>query len=339
MATLREIAENLNLSQATVSRALRKDSTLSIPGDTRANIFAEAERLGYVPKKKNNNNKKRQKNILVIHKQQTFRNQIDSSYYFSIRAGIEEACDFWKITSKFIAVEYTFPPAANYNGIIVIGNHEKYSFDSIYQKYKDLPIITLGQLSYYPDKVINIAYSNYDSVTMALNYLFDNGHENIGYLGICEAPGIPIYNSRKEIFKQTLIERGTFRPEWIRESEHGKSRVDEGYKIMKNWILQHTELPTALFCANDPVALGAMKALYEGGFRIPDDISIISHDGSYPAKYTTPPLTTIDVHPYTLGYESLGVLHQLFSGAERLARKILFYPELKARNSVKNITL
>lgn len=338
MATLKEIADNLNLSQATVSRALRRDNLLSITSETRASIFAEAERLGYVPKKKKVSSKKVPKNILVIHKQQTFRNSIDSSYYFSVRAGIEEGCEFWGITCEFATVESPFPSASKFDGIIVVGNHQKEPFDSIYHKYKALPIIIIGLLSYYPDKVINIAYSNYDSVAMALQYLFHNGHEKIGYLGICEAPGIPGYNSRKEVFRQILSEKGGFKDEWVHECEHGLSRVDEGYKMMKDWIAQGGEMPSALFCANDPVALGAMKALYEDGFTVPNDISIISHDGSYPAKYTTPPLTTIDVHPYALGYESADVLSHLFAKPQKLSKKVLFYPELKARNSVKDIT-
>lgn len=335
MATIKEISENLGLSQATVSRALRKDKTLSISRETKTRIFAEAQKLGYTQKSRKEYNKKPKKNLLVLHKQQTFRNQIDSSYYFSVRSGVEEYCESHSITCEFATIETALDTSLDYDGVIVIGNYEQELFEKIFKKFGTLPLVSVGQLTYHPEKVIHITYSNYDTVNMALNYLLENGHTKIGYFGIRETYGIPSSNSRKEIFRQILSGRGYFRPEWVCESEHGKSRVDEGYKMMKNWIAQKIPLPTAVFCANDPVALGVMKAAYEEGLEIPRDLSVISHDGSYPAKYTVPPLTTIDVHPFDLGYEAVEAMNQLFTKSKVLAKKIVFYPELRIRGSVK----
>lgn len=335
MATIKEISENLGLSQATVSRALRRDKTLSISHETKARIFAEAQKLGYTQKIRKEHNKKQKKNILVLHKQQTFRNQIDSSYYFSVRSGIEEYCESHSITCEFTTVETALYSAFDYDGVIAIGNYEEQLFEKVYHKFANLPLVSIGQLSCHPEKVIQVTYSNYDTVNMALEYLLENGHTKIGYFGIREAYGIPSCNSRKEIFRQILSMHGFFHPEWVYESEHGKNRVDEGYKMMKSCITQNAPLPTAVFCANDPVALGVMKAACEEGLDIPGDLSIISHDGSYPAKYTVPPLTTIDVHPFDLGYEAVDAINQFFTKTKVLPKKIVFYPELRVRGSVK----
>lgn len=337
MATIKDIAENLGLSSATVSRALRNDKTLSIQPETRARIFMEAEKLGYQLKSKRQSPEKKEFVITIIHKQQTFRNQIDSAYYFSVRTGIEDACTKNHITCTFATLETLDDSPVNTQGIIIVGNYQKEDFDSILKKYKGLPIVAVGIISYYPEKIDHITHSNAVSVTMALDHFFSCGHTKIGYLGIKEAPGTALFTSRREKFIEIMTEKGYFRPEWVWESERGKDRVERGYITMKTWIEKNEELPTALFCANDPVALGALKALYEAGISIPEQISIIGHDGSYPTQYSTPPLSTIDVHPFQLGYESLNVLLERITGGRTTAKKVCFYPELIERSSVKKL--
>lgn len=337
MATIKEIADSLNLSSATVSRALRNDTTLSITPETKARIFMAAENMGYIVKEKKNIKTKPKCSFTVLHKQQTFRNQIDSSYYYSVRTGIEDACAEHSIVCNFTPLETFSSLQLQPDGIIIVGNYSKQQFQQIERSFPTTPMITTGIISYFPEKIDHITHSNYDSIHLALHYLFEKGHKKIGYLGIKEAPETELFGSRKESFIKIMTEHGTYRPEWIYESEHGKDRVERGYVTMKEWIEKDTPLPTAIFCANDPVALGAVKALYEANIRIPDDISIIAHDGSYPTQYSVPPLTTVDVHPYQLGYEAVQVLHQRILDKRKYGMKISLYPELLERESVKDV--
>ena len=337
MATIKEIAANLGLSSATVSRALRNDETLSIQSETRAKIFMEAEKVGYKMKTKKTDYRKPEQIITVIHKQQTFRNQIDSAYYFSVRTGIEDACAQNGITCTFATLEALEEHNVNTQGIIIVGNYLKSDFDRILEKYDGLPMVSVGIISYYPEKIDHITHSNSVSVQIALDYLFKSGHTKIGYLGIREAPGTDRFTSRKEKFVEIMSQAKCFRPEWVKESEHGKDRVERGYITMQEWITQNEEMPTAIFCANDPIALGALRALHEAGIPVPGQISILAHDGSYPTQYSTPPLSTIDVHPFQLGYESLNTLAERISGQRSSAKKVVFYPELIKRSSVKEL--
>lgn len=337
MATIKEIAESLNLSSATVSRTLRNDETLSITPETKARILMAAEKMGYVAKEKKNTSIQQQRTFTILHKQHTFRNQIDSSYYFSVRAGIEDACARNQIICSFAAIESLGSLPLQTDGVVIVGNYTENQFRLIENYFQDIPLITVGIISYFPAKIDHITHSNHESLNLALNYLFDNGHTKIGYLGIEEAPGTEYFGSRKTCFKEIMCAHNCYNPKWVYESEHGKDRVERGYFTMKEWINKGETLPTALFCANDPVALGAVKALYEAGLHIPDDISVVAHDGSYPTQYSVPPLSTIDVHPYQLGYESIKVLEERITEKRKTAKKILFYPELIVRESVKNI--
>jgi LacI family transcriptional regulator len=107
---------------------------------------------------------------------------------------------------------------------------------------------------------------------------------------------------------------------------------------MKRWIALKTPLPSAIFCANDPVALGAIKALMEAGIAVPDRVSVIGHDGSFPTQYSFPALTTVNVHPYQLGQEGVKAVIERFSGERKTAKRVFLYPELIIRNSVKSLS-
>lgn len=337
MATIKEIAESLHLSSATVSRALRNDETLSITAETKTRIFMAAEKMGYQTKGKKNREPAHKLTFTVLHKQQTFRNQIDSSYYFSVRTGIEDSCSRSGVACNFAAMESLDSYPIQTDGIIIVGNYPQKQFQYLVQLFPQTPMVTVGIISYYPERIDHITHSNYESLKIALNYFFEQGFREIGYLGIEEAPETSLFGSRKEFFEQITKEHGCFNPKWIYESSHGRDRVEQGYATMKEWIEKGSPLPKALFCANDPLALGAVRALTEAEIRIPEDISIIAHDGSFPAQYSIPPLSTIDVHPYQMGYEAAKTLLERFTEKRNLTKKIYFYPELILRESVRKI--
>lgn len=337
MVTIKEIAESLNLSSATVSRALRNDETLSISVETKTKIFMAAEQMGYVAKGKKSVPPKPKQHITVIHEQQTFRNQIDSSYYFSVRAGIEDLCIKKHYSNTFVTLDTLADFQTPTDGIVIVGNYTKEQFDLILSKFKEIPMVTVGIVSYYPEKIDHITFSNQDSMSMALEYLFQKGHTKIGYMGIEEAPGTSSFGSRKQYYIDIMKEKRCFKPEWLRESSHGRDRVEQGYLMMKEWLSEGSELPTAIFCANDPVALGVVRALFEAQIEIPGRISILTHDGSYPTQYSLPPLSTIDVHPYQLGKEAIVALSERISKKREHTKKVSFYPELIERESVQNI--
>ena len=134
-----------------------------------------------------------------------------------------------------------------------------------------------------------------------------------------------------------MQQRGEFHPEWILESNHGTDRVERGYSMAKALAAQPS-LPTAVFCANDPIALGALNGFLECGLQVPDGISVVAHDGSYPTQHSIPPLTMVDVHPYQLGVEAVRMLQQRFDKVvPKIARQLLLHPTLIKRASVKDI--
>jgi LacI family transcriptional regulator len=97
-------------------------------------------------------------------------------------------------------------------------------------------------------------------------------------------------------------------------------------------LTDHPEI-TALFCFNDLVAVGALKACAQIGLSVPDDVAIVGHDDVSLAQLVTPALTTCHISAYEMGWEAVRLLLERISGCEQECREILFPPELVIRES------
>jgi DNA-binding LacI/PurR family transcriptional regulator len=73
-------------------------------------------------------------------------------------------------------------------------------------------------------------------------------------------------------------------------------------------------VPTALLCANDVLAMGALHAIREQGLEVPRDLSITGYDDIPASAYLHPPLTTIDIKPSVIGSEAADMLFGLIEG-------------------------
>jgi LacI family purine nucleotide synthesis repressor len=111
-----------------------------------------------------------------------------------------------------------------------------------------------------------------------------------------------------------------------------------GEKAIADWLAQNHGLgdATAIFCAADNLALGAMRGLQNAGYRIPEDISVMGFDGVAPGEFTTPALTTIDVPFDQMGPAALHLLEQHVTdvATDRAAQRLELGCRLVVRKSV-----
>ena len=92
---------------------------------------------------------------------------------------------------------------------------------------------------------------------------------------------------------------------YVRE---GSFTAKSGYDMMMD-LLDSSNLPTAVFAANDAIALGAMKAIKERGYKIPQDISIVGFNDEESSTFITPPLTTIHAPSYDMGQHGANLVY------------------------------
>jgi LacI family transcriptional regulator len=180
----------------------------------------------------------------------------------------------------------------------------------------------------YDDDIYSVSVDNFEGGFKATNYLISLGHKKIaflhgpeaardskaryrGYLKALEEHNIP--------FDKDLVLKGDF----LRQS---------GFKAAKK-LIENKKMPTALFAANDQMALGAMSALKKEGYRIPEDISIIGFDNTEASSFSKPTLTTIMQPIFEMGSLAAKTLISLINGKTPEKKRYLLKTRLIERQS------
>ena len=204
--------------------------------------------------------------------------------------------------------------------------------DEEFSVFKDIkcPFLTLdywnGSMQF--DGVV---IDNVDSAEQATEYLAKMGHTKIGYLrggfrikGFCQ---------REEGYKKGLLKAGLSLNEDYTVTL--STSMEAAYNDMKSYLKKGKNLPTAFFADNDMIALGAMKALTEGGFKIPDDISIIGFDDLLFSEIFTLCLTSLRVPKQEMGKAAADLLIRRLNDKNSCRMKTEICTEFVYRDSVK----
>lgn len=329
MATIKDIATLAGVSSASVSRILNNDFSLNVPEETRKKVFQAAKELGYEKK-----NRKTADNVMTIGIIQWLSpvQETEDPYYLSIRQGVEDFCFKNKIVIKRV-----FKTDVGYinqlddiQGLVCIG---KYS-DKDRQQLKNIcqNIIFLDMnINPINDCCIVLDFKN--AMKIVVNYLKDLNHKTIGYLGGQEFLDGNLYHDvRKKYFTRYCDKYNLTYQDYVLEDNYS---IDSGFNMM-NEMIKTGNLPSAIFAASDPIAIGALRALKENNIRVPQDISIIGFDNIETANYTTPPLTTIFAPTFDMGYTGARYVYDAFKRKENLPYiKVLMPCYLIERESTK----
>lgn len=111
---------------------------------------------------------------------------------------------------------------------------------------------------------------------------------------------------------------------------------DKGYTVMQN-LINSNNLPDAIFCFNDPTALGALKAIKEAGIRCPEDIALVGFSETEIAQLVEPPLTSIQQPTFEMGETAAKLLlEQITTTPPPVSRTVCLQAKLNIRKSSIN---
>ncbi|KKI89009.1 hypothetical protein WQ54_27635 [Bacillus sp. SA1-12] len=337
MATIKDIANEAGVSTATVSRILNNDATLSVGDDTRKRVLEVAQLLNYKPTRKRNTKKIEVETYHIgIVSSVTQEEEVLDPYFMSIRLGVEMGCENLPLTIKSIirpGNEASFDVMKELDGVIVIGGIDPKSLSELY--HHNNHIVYVNNLAIKGN--YDIVASGYDWATEeALEYLMNLHHKEIGFLG-----GKDYFSSlqdkqvvrdiediRKVAFESFMRKRSLYNPDNIYIGDWG---AHGGYLLMKQAI-DKGNLPTAFVISSDPMAIGAMRALYEARIKVPQDISIIAFNDIEAAKFLNPPLSTVKIHADEMGKTAAKLLYDRIKG-RTIPMKAILGTELVIRDS------
>ena len=178
-----------------------------------------------------------------------------------------------------------------------------------------------------------IKFDMRNSVEIVLNYIFKLNHKKIGLLVGRNKVVKNLVDFREKYFKEIMVKNGLYREEYL---QIGDFSMESGYIMMKE-ILKLENRPTAVFCGNDSIAMGAYKAIRENKLKIPEDISIIGFNDLKLSQYSIPPLTTIKIDTKLIAQETVNSLIELLEGKRDYHKKVFLPIELIERESCQKI--
>lgn len=189
-----------------------------------------------------------------------------------------------------------------------------------------IPMVTTGNLE--GQRCYQVRIDDGRGIELIMEHLLGLGHRRIAFVGgwMDIASTHDKFQRYTQLLKQYDI---PFLPELV--GKNGGYDPESGYATMGAMLAQG-HVPTAVIAVNDFTVVGAMKSIREAGFRIPEDISVISHDNSYMAELVTPMLTSVEYHYQHFGEMLIGTAIRAIEGQEPPARQLV-EPSLVVRSS------
>lgn len=166
---------------------------------------------------------------------------------------------------------------------------------------------------------------------IAIEHLVGLGHSHIAW--ICGPETIPqAFDRSKGVATAAKLHKVSV--ETIRTPS---MKIESGIEAAEKFLTMSPR-PTAIFCANDLMAIGVMRTLIAAGVRIPEDVSLVGYDDIDFAHSATVPLTSIAQPAYQLGFTATNLLLSECEGIETHAHQdVRFQPELVVRSSTRAI--
>ncbi len=335
MATIKDVAKMAGVSTTTVSHVINK--TRFVAKETEEAVMQAIKSLKYSPSAVARSLKvNTTKSIGMIV------TTSESPYFAEIIHAVEDHC-YRQGYSLFLCNTQNDPEKIKnhvemltkkrVDGLLVMcSEYTQHSLD-VLSSFSSVPMVVMD---WGPNTDTDIIEDNsFTGGYLATKHLIDCGHKEIGL--IAGELDKTTARTRYEGFVKAMNETNLpIHENWIME---GFFEPEDGYECM-NKILAQDSLPTAVFCCNDVMALGAISAITEKGLRVPDDISIIGYDNIHSSRFYAPPLTTIHQSKSRLGAQAVNLLFERIANKDNdnhEKHRIAIHPELVIRKSVRNL--
>jgi LacI family transcriptional regulator len=298
--TIKDVARTAGCSLSTVSLVVNNRGYVS--EELRQRVLKVVEDLGYHPTRSARGlASKTSGNLGFILREDHFSRA--EPFYTRVFLGAEFAARDLKyylllttVASRFTEDDLPrFLHERNVDGVIIAGKVDLQLLERI--DHFGLPVLLVDfevKRKRYPAVLID----NRGGAHAAVTYLLSLGHREIGFVGgDMEHPSLA---ERLLGYRETLAEFGIKAPASLIQTSEMSSDSACGERAMAR-LLKERPFPTAVFAANDAMALGCMQAIRKAGLRVPDDISIVGFDDVETSILVQPRLTTVRVRKEELG--------------------------------------
>jgi len=296
---IKDIAKAAGVGVSTVSRVLNNQP--DVKASTKEKVLKVIEELNYVPNNSARNLKRNKTNhigIFIIGEYSNFFSKIVEAFEKKI-SGEKNALvlHFHKENLKTVESAVEFALEKRLAGLIILGG-SLLPEDEGYLKQLDIPVV-LGSTVIHEacDRTLysSVTIDNFLSSYEGVKQLISSGHKCIGLISSDDGKD-NVADRRRLAYEKALKEHNlVFSNKLVAMGDYS---MQSGYEAMKTIL--DTDA-TAVFAISDLMAIGAMKAVFDAGKSVPEDVSVLGFDGLEISKFMHPSLSTIEQPYYEMG--------------------------------------
>jgi LacI family repressor for deo operon, udp, cdd, tsx, nupC, and nupG len=319
-----EVAEAAGVSVATVSRALQMPEVVA--PKTLERVRKAVARLGYAPNAQARMLRTARSHVIVA-----MVPDISNPFFSEVIRGIEQVAHQNRYSVLLGDTEYNREREQAYADLLATRQAD--GLITLLPHLPRLPPRTFAPIvnacEYVKDPAISSVYvDNIAAARDATNHLLSLGHVDIAF--VTGPMTSPICIDRERGYQDALKGAGVrYNPNL---TVAGDFSVESGIRAVDGLLARQRKF-TAVFCSNDEMAIGAIRALKSSGLRVPEDASVVGFDDIRFARYYDPPLTTIAQPKGELGREAMKMMIEILTNPHIPPRKLVLPTHLVARGS------
>ncbi|MFZ6026655.1 MAG: LacI family DNA-binding transcriptional regulator [Chloroflexota bacterium] len=324
--TMRDVARTANVSQSTVSRILsHTPSKVPISEETRQKVLAAAKELNYHPNQYARSLRGKKNHMLGV-----LIADITNPFYHPLVRAVQDIAFQHRYDVMIANSDHTREKELLFcesivrrpvDGVIMVPYHLTDEDLGNLSARTGTLIGAIGNHIQHPD--VDVAYGDDTKASYeAIRWLIERrGHQRIAM--ICASHQFPVIVRRYGAFRRAMADAGLPVPEnFVIETDWS---VESGSQAIQS-LLKLPQPPTAVFAANDTIAMGALKGAEEMGRKVPDDVAIIGFDDIPEAQWVRPKLTTIAQYPGEMGRLLAQAIFKRLEGDEDSPRQVFEVP-------------
>lgn len=336
--TIKDVAKLANVNPSTVSRVIADSPLIS---DKTKKIVREAmENLGYHPNLNARSLVSKSTRAIGIIMPSSTEKAFQNPFFAEVLRGISNMAhknQYSLYMSTGASEEEIYDAVVNMvlgrrvDGIILLYSRVN---DNIlrYLKERKFPFVVIGKPFTEVENIVHVDNDNIGAAEDVTRYLIQSGHRRIGFIG--GSLDLMVTIDRLEGYKNALKEASIpYNQDYILHTEFQK----EAGKEAMNRMMSLKEPPTSLVVTDDLIGFGVLSALLEVGKSVPKDISVFSFNNIMLSEFSNPPLSSVEINIFQLGYSAVKSLINLITENEKVENRIIVPHELIIRDSCKKI--
>ena len=328
MPTIKDVAQLAGVAPITVSRVINDSGYVS--DETRRRVEAAIAELGYVPNRVARSLRSKQTHTLAL-----ILTDITNPFWTTVARGVEDVASADGFNVILCNTDESEPKENSYvrvllqkqvDGFVLVPADRTSRSVTLIRK-QQVPLVILDRT--VPAPVDIVRSDSEGGAYLLTRHLLELGHRHIAMLSGPEEVSTAV--DRAAGYRRALTEAGVSVDE---RTVRYRAFTQEGGYLMTQEVLTVRPRPTALFAANNFIAIGAFRALREVGLRVPEDIALVAFDDLPPTFTMEPFLTVAAQRAYEMGRRATQLLLQrLIEATPGPAQEIILPTDLVVRRS------